>query len=204
VTTTTPAPSAVADLADRLAVVAGVNAVVTIDPDQGDNACAYAACAPRIAVGDITSPDAMAGTLAHEFAHVRLGHLAGDRLWSTISRWAAYSLAVTVLVAVYALGTGEFVLRLLAVEALTLLLARLLAAAESRVEECDADAEAARLLDSLGCDGRAAVAAYLATPDPWWYRAFGWLFGAHPTTAARIRRIRRNANARPVVAHRAG
>lgn len=203
---TTTTPSAVADLADRLALVAGVYALVTVDPDQGRDARAYTdPCtgAARIDIGDLTG-DAMAGTLAHEYAHHRLGHVGRPGVWFTIHRWAAYSVVGTVIAALYVPALNGLALRAMAAELVVFAATMLIATARSRAEEHDADAEAVRLLNGLGFDGPSAVAASLREPaDPWWHRV-SWPIDTHPTTSARLRRIRANANARPVLTHRTG
>jgi Zn-dependent protease with chaperone function len=192
VTTTTPSASAVADLADRLAVAAGVHAIVTIDPDQGDNACAYldpCTGAARIDIGATDSNDAMAGTLAHEFAHHQLGHVGRGRTWRTIHRWAAYALVGSMLAAMYVPALTWLALQVMWIELAVFVLSMLVGTARERAGEYAADAQAIRLLNGLGIDGRAATIASLREPaDPWWHRVT-WPVDTHPTTAARLRRI---------------
>lgn len=212
-TTTTPAPSAVADLATRLAQAMDVSdVIVVIDPAEGIHAHAHTdPCtgARRVTLGgDVPAEghDVTAAVLAHEYAHHTLGHTAQPRRWYAAHRAAS---CITIGLVLAAAVVPVYAAQAFTAAAVTLVVsvaALLVAMHGERAGEYAADAESVRALDAIGLDGRAAVAASFrhAPAEPWWYRAGGWLVNTHPTTSARIRRIRANANARPVVAHRAG
>ncbi|MEU4836166.1 M48 family metalloprotease [Streptosporangium sp. NPDC023615] len=193
-TPATPVPPAVSaetvELVAALRAAAGLPGalVIVVDDAVGTGAEAVTmAClpTPQIRLGaDLLTPQhrtRLQGALAHEIAHQALGHLNGSPPW----RRLATGCGIGALLALAAHLPAWLVIALAAVAALN----HLLATQVIRLQECDADLYAARLLDQAGRDGTAIVAATLATlaAPSLWQRTVGRLTSSHPTPAVRLR-----------------
>jgi hypothetical protein len=170
----------------RLAAVS-----VVIDPEDGEEAstveghrCGHA---PLIAEA---RTDVLTGTLAHELAHRDLAH---HKRWLPACLAAARDLAgiaalyagVNALIDMPGSRWGWIAAGLVvAMLALALLRARLM-----RLEEYDADARAADILDAADLPGRQIVTAMLTDAGrshDLWHTYVGWLFGSHPSDIDRV------------------
>ena len=164
---------------------AGIPSVlVTVDPDGETGAWSYAdPCTgtARIEIGaellDQPNEVRLAGALAHEAAHLVLGHTKPPTCWD------ARAVAIAALVSAAA-GAPWWVLLVGLVGATVLHLVDLMG---QRREEIAADAFSVTLLDAAGLPGREIVAATLAQipDDTRWYRAVGWVVGSYPTATSR-------------------
>ncbi|MEU6721572.1 M48 family metalloprotease [Nonomuraea sp. NPDC046802] len=171
---------------------------LVLDPELGDNAMTSESgrCgrAPLIAVGrDLLGEhrtDTLMGTLAHELAHRDLAHhkrqlpdwlATGRDLTAIGAMFAAYTALITPAGRWWWAAAALFVAAL----ALAALRARLM-----RLEEYDADARAAEILDRNDLPGRRIVTAMLADtaarPHDPWYAHIGWPLSTHPIDVDRI------------------
>jgi Zn-dependent protease with chaperone function len=129
----------------------------------------------------------LGATLAHETAHLALGHCQGPHRWHVAVHLAALLVAV-LCGAAMAGGLPWWPM----LTALALVLAFMLSDARTRRrEEYAADALSAKILTDIGHDGYRMVATTLecVPQETLWYRAGGWLLGGHPTPRARARRL---------------
>ncbi|MET7339133.1 M48 family metalloprotease [Nonomuraea sp. NPDC005650] len=129
----------------------------------------------------------LGATLAHETAHLALGHCQGRHRWHLAIR-AATLLAAVLGGAAMAGGLPWWP----TLAALALAVAFVLSDARTRRhEEYAADVLSAKILTHIGHDGYRMVTTTLECipQDPVWYRAGGWLLGSHPTPRARARRL---------------
>lgn len=178
-----------ADLAAALRFHAALPGVlITLNPGLGDNAeASVSRCSStaRIDLGPdlLTSSQPLYGVLAHEIAHHALDH--GH---DTVIQRYRVAMAKTALLVGLAL---RLPFALLVVLAVGVVVAHLVAARRSRLQEYDADAYAVRLLDASGLAGRRIMTAALADlpADPIGYQLGGWVFGGHPTARARRRTL---------------
>ncbi|MEV4180689.1 M48 family metalloprotease [Streptosporangium canum] len=166
---------------------------VIVDPALGDNAaaadCGRCARVPVLELGaDLLQARrrlALCGTLAHEIAHLALGHPGQGSAaeWQHTARVAAIG---ALLVLVFDRPWAAVGLTVVAA-ALHLLGTRV-----RRLAEYDADSYAVTLLERAGMPGAQTVTAMLADvadDEPRWYTLAGWAVGEHPTAAARLRTI---------------
>ncbi|MFF5115044.1 M48 family metalloprotease [Streptosporangium sp. NPDC000509] len=189
-TSTSPAaPAGLVELVATLRTAAHLPGVlVIVDSDSGTGAEATSmVCLPvaQIRLGadllDEHNSMRLQGALAHEIAHHTLGHLSGPNLW----RRLAAGCGIGALLALAAHLPAWLAVALAVVAAVN----HLLATQAIRLQEHDADLYAARLLEQVGRDGTAIVAATLAAlPTPsLWERTVGRLTASHPTPTARLR-----------------
>ncbi|SNT60628.1 Peptidase family M48 [Streptosporangium subroseum] len=173
--------------------------VVVVDAQLGTNAVAVdqgrCARAPMMKLGAnlLQTPQSLAlyGTLAHEIAHLALGHTdtCSAPEWKHTSRVAGVGALVTL-----ALNRPGAAATLAAVSAVL----HLIASRVSRVAEYDADTYAVTLLERAGLPGVQTMTAMLtdvADDDPRWYALAGWIAGEHPAAAARLRNLSRGFTA---------
>jgi len=183
------APAGLAELVATLRTAAhlpGVLVIVDSDGATGAEATSMVCLpAPQIRLGadllDEQHSMRLQGALAHEIAHHALGHLSGPTLWRRI----AAGCGIGALLALATHLPAWLITALVVVAAVN----HLLATQAIRLQEHDADLYAARLLEQVGRDGTAIVAATLtALPTPsLWERTVGRLTASHPTPAARLR-----------------
>lgn len=112
----------------------------------------------------------LAAVLAHEVAHIELGHSREAEVRGTMSTWATRALPV-----------GGLVYGLVLKAGMTALQRR-----SSREAELQADLWAAELLDETG-HGADALASFLSRTERW----SGGLWSTHPSPQERIEALRR-------------
>ncbi|GGP97425.1 M48 family metalloprotease [Streptosporangium pseudovulgare] len=174
----------------RAAGLPGV--LVHIDDELGDNAAAVdtGRChrTPMVELGSglLDGPaDVLAATLAHEIAHVALGHHDRRRI-----PWAERTCAVAGTAAAIALVTSQVMFGIAA--AVVAAGAHLLGAYWARRQEYAADARGAGLLDEIGLPGASAMSAMLhglEAHESTAYRRGGWIGATHPTSRQRRRAL---------------
>lgn len=186
-------PGHVARLTQALSHAADLPAVaVLIDQDLEDNAIAVRTdChrTPQIALGAdlLDGPDdVLAGTVAHELAHITLGHHTERRtVWAErVCGLSALGLAAVIaadgpLVAGYAAAALSAI-------------AHLVGTRWQRHKELAADRHAVTLLNQAGMDGYAAMSAMLrdlGADESTWHRRGGWIGSSHPTAIQRFRAV---------------
>ncbi|MEV7012009.1 M48 family metalloprotease [Streptosporangium sp. NPDC051022] len=188
-----PGLAALAEALRTAAHLPGV--VVVVDSAIGDNAAAggHDRCSrtPVLELGaDLLGEprrQVLEGTLAHEVAHLALGH--PTRSWATIWRNAARAAVAGALLTAAAGWLQTAVVLAALTVALCLITVRV-----RRLEEYDADHYAVTLLDRLGQPGLQILTTMLvdaARDEPAWYSWGGWVAGEHPTAAARLRAVGR-------------
>lgn len=119
----------------------------------------------------LVTQDELAAVIAHELAHVELGHSRRAQVRDTMSRWATMVLPP-------GLGGAGRMATSVGIKALR--------KRASRDAECEADAWAAELLGKAGLD-RGALASFLGKTACW--SGGGGLWSTHPSPEVRIRAL---------------
>ncbi|MFI7632442.1 M48 family metalloprotease [Microbispora rosea] len=186
-------PAALTALIGALSRAADLPAVaVLVDHDLADNAIAVRTDCHRTPLVELGADlldgadDVLAATVAHELAHIALGHETEQRtVWADrVCGLAALGLAVVIaadgpLVAGYAAAALSAV-------------AHLVSTRWQRHMELAADRHAVTLLDQAGMDGYAAMSAMLrdiGAGESALYRRGGWMGSSHPTAIQRFRAV---------------
>lgn len=142
---------------------------------------------PGLIDGNPANALVLYGTLAHEMAHVRMGHLT-DRAHQ---RWTRLMRALLAGAVIGTALAGPSWAALAAVAAAGLVF--LVRAHGARLAEYEADHQATVLLKAAGVPGTAMtdMLTGLASHETRWTRRIGWLLDEHPPTASRIAAVRR-------------
>ncbi|MEV7808975.1 M48 family metalloprotease [Microbispora sp. NPDC088329] len=186
-------PAALTALVGSLSRAADLPAVaVLVNHDLEDNAVAVRTDCHRTPLVELGanlldgSDKVLAATVAHELAHIVLGHETEQRtVWAErVCGLSALGLAAVIaadgpLVAGYAAAALSAA-------------AHLVGTRWQRQKELAADRHAVTLLDQAGMDGYAAMAAMLrdiGADESAVYRCGGWIASSHPTAIQRFRAV---------------